>query len=1224
MTNYAINPVQVVGEFLPNVYIDKITLRSDTGYTTKRTNPHIDYPGEGTTSRGDGSLQVELALTIKDILGAGGSSRWFSAGALPNGETLKDYVMVNIVQAYTLDAIKEWSTKVASSDFTYDFNSGELIAGPGASSISLSLTEFGSVPELSRYITEFDKNGNAIKNVSKIILSSDDAWTPGVAGQSIDLPSEPTDLAYFVWTSINLDDLAQHFGFGPAAYPDGSQTTSKINSDVVYRNNKMVKEGYIFLEAVQNGNNLTKTDKLWVGPVHYLRGAGGSDGHYMGGKSHDPTVPRSQQPYLIRQTVPNNKIQDFRIVSRLDKLELNFSTFQNEILQAITKNKRIIDNENMKFSYFTDINLSRDQDNNCRFMFGLDLRKVVRENTPYSKLFAVSQQENPPWLREVMNRVRILSMKIYRKRVAGSSETGTTPYYFPNNGIFDPPSKLRAFDSGLARSQRNIGTPTEPKYVSYDPTEEVIIDGGEIRLADGSLGFIGSGSASMDGVSTMRQIKNIYNNSAQGIYYYTGTDAKMSAKSDGYYQYKVELKIEDGVVEFLNDKRAELLIELKNLKQYYNDGSKTSARFASGTKQAANYDPTTNRFTQAFQNSAMGIAWGRSARMGGVGMKYVQILQIFVDLTGSEKVNIMNTLNLYVSPIAGNPQGCLAVMNLYDNLISFINQAIGVQKERGTNLPKADDAMNATGTSNNVFESDVGSSAQPSMNTFTITHTFSDYYDANLPLNTGFDFLGADYNGFPKIPTETGLRVISNDRWKTSIVSKELTKIFNGINSRIDLPEFLSPGIVPGIVPDNTLRRTDFSYLTPAVVYGGHNVTLPMIGQNMGDPPNISSRDFMNMAANSLAVMANGFADTNTLQETVADFLSYNYNLTAIPVPSPAIRINAPGTLPDGPSATPNWDYVGGSNAQARENRMAFNVFWGLISNGVVNEGNRAGVSLPEGSNQKSIKYYNPQEPNGFYNALDASVLSTESDRAALIKAAMDKLPNPIKALIRYNYENAALTAGRDYGGGALKSQIDDFLKSEPFENPLLSSKARILFETIGEIQYLDGYGQTEYSLNKNDVMEFSAGMPIWKTLDRRAYNDIGGGENSKALLCRIRSWESDVFKIKRHPGNDLPTYEEYFILNAGSAPLASIHSGDEEYTTPPPPPPQSSIPPTYTVTTNWAVKEITTAGDLATPPTTSDTTAGPGTTGGNSGQQSTTSTNPLTGLVRGGGTNGY
>tara|TARA_R110002012_G_scaffold2081_2_gene9947 strand:+ start:4326 stop:8201 length:3876 start_codon:yes stop_codon:yes gene_type:complete len=1207
MTNYVINPVQTVGEFLPNVYINKITLRSDTGYTQSKfqQNPHIDPTAEqtaqgiveGAMEHGDGSLQVEIALTLKDVLGAGGTSQWFSSGRISNGKTLKDYVMVNVVQAYTPAAITEWSRKMAAGNI-YN-NAAQLITGAGISYISLSLSEFGAADSLSRYTTEFDAGGNAIKNIGKSIFSTDAAWKPGDAAHNPALPASPTDLAYFVWTSIDLDLLARDFNIDTTIFPeDGSQMISKVNSDVVFRNNKMIKEAYVFFEAIRTGNNLTRTDKLWTGPTHYHSGVQSEYEGYMGGQRHIADATRIEQPYLMRQAVPNTKIEDFRVTTRLDKLELNFSTFENEILQALTQNRRVIDDNNLKFSYFTNINLSRDQDNNCRFMFGIDLRKIVRENTPYSKLFSVSAQENPPWFIEVMKRVRILSMKIFRKRVAGSSETGTTPYYFPSDATFDPPSNLRSFDGALTRNTRNVGTSADPKYVSYDPAKELILDAGEVHGgSNGDLLFIGDGQASVDRASTITQLKNVYTNNFRQLYYYTGTDATMSSKSDGYYQYVLELEIEDGVVEFLNEKRAELLVELEKLKQYYNDGTKTAAVYGSGDTQTAHFDPTTNRFTQAFQNSPGGVNWPKS-----VGMKYVQVLQIFTELTSEEKVLFMNTLNLYVSPKSGNPQGCLAVMNLYDNLITFINSAMGVQKERGINLPKDVDATNSTGTSNNVFDVDVGTSGQPSLNKFKVQHTFSDYYDANMPSNTGYDFLGAGYNGpnFPRIPDTTGLRVVSNDRWQTSIVSKELTKIFNGINSRIDLPNFIEGGITP----DNTLRRTDFSYLTPAVVYAGPSVTLPMIGQNTEIPPNISERDFMNMSAGSLTTITNNITDTNTLEERVADFLSYNYNLTVVPSPNPTVRLNPPGTITtEGPASSPILDYIEGANAQTNENLKAFSVFWNLISNGVVSQGNRAGVSLPEGSSQKSISYYNPGESSGFKNALLAAIAPSDPDRTALIKGKMDNLPNSVKALIRYNYENYSLTQGQDFGGGALKPQIDNFLSSEPFENPTFSSKARILFETIGEIQYLDGYGQTKYSHNGSDVMEFSTGMPIWKTLDRDAYSRIGNlsAENAKALLCRIQPWESDVFKIKRHPGNDLPTYEEYFILNAGNAPLARTHSRDEEFTIPASPiEPYIPQPPEYTLNTNWVVEEITTPGNLVaaeSPPP--PTTAVPGAPGG-------------------------
>jgi len=1198
MTSYAINPSQTVGEFLPTVYISKITLRSDAGYTKNEINPHIDYPGEGNITRGDGSLQVEVALTLKDVLGAGGTSQWFAAGALPNGRSLKDYIKVNVVQAYTGDSVRLWSHKMGSNDLTYD-PSGELSPGAGTSFISLSLEEFGDEKDLERYITEFDKNGNSIKNISHSILSSDPRWKPGSAGQSTDLPSDPVDLAYFVWTSLNLDLLAEDFQFNndnvlrPTSGTWGSPLASKINSDVVYRNQKMVTEGYVFFEATRTPGGLVKTDTLWTGAVHYHNGTSGDYEGFMGGKTHDPNT---NQPYLLRVTVPNQKIEDFRVVARLDKLELNFSVLQNEIYQALTKSRRTIMDDKMRFSYFTDINLSRDQNNNCRFMFGLDLRKIVRENTPYSNLFAVPAQDNPAWFQEVMRKVRILSLKVYRKRIQGSSETGTTPYYFSNNHLFEPTRQLRKFDNALARNMRDIGTPDEPKYLSYDSADELIIDAGE----DQNLQFIGDGAASADGLSTMTRLQNIYNNNAVGIHYYTATDGGMSSKSDGYYQYRVELKIEDGVVEFLIEKRAELLLQLEKLKEYYNAGTKSSARFGSGAIQEATFDPTTNRFTQVFQNSAAGNSWPSEAAF-----KYVEILKIFTHLTRSERATIMIALKNYMRPSSGNPQGCLAVINLYDNLITFINSAIGVQKERSVSIPKDAEAKNATGNSPNTFETDVGTSGKPSSNNFVIEHTFSDYYDANLSLNTGYDFLGAAYNNIPRIQASPGLRIISDEQWQASIVPKELTKLFNSPTSRIDIPSFLATG--PAF--DNTLQLTDFSYLTPAVVYSGQGVSLPLIGQNTEASPNINNQNFINTATTNLTFLSNHIMNTNTLQEKVADFLSYNYNLTATPVPNPTTTIHPPGSVDsNGPSATPLQEYVLSINGQTSQNQAAFGVFWNLISNGVVSEGSRGGAGLPEGSNQKAMEYYNPQSPEGFYGALDASVSPQVTDRTALMKEKLDRLPNPVKALIRFSYENYSLTQGTTFGEGALKTEIDTFLQSEPFISPTLSSKARILFETIGQIQYLDGYGETEYSLSGEDITETSLAMPIWKTLDRLAYNRIGSGGSRKALLCRIIPWTNGIFKINRPPSNDLPTYEKFFVLNAGSAPLAESHTGLEpsEQITPPSPPDNSEETstyfPTYSVNTNWMAEDITGGGLTTAPPESQPppvTTAVPGATGG-------------------------
>ena len=73
MPRYIIDSNQTVGETLPNVYINRITLSGD-----------------------DEDLNVELVVTVKDIMNPGGISQWLNAGFLPNGKTVKDYIKVNV------------------------------------------------------------------------------------------------------------------------------------------------------------------------------------------------------------------------------------------------------------------------------------------------------------------------------------------------------------------------------------------------------------------------------------------------------------------------------------------------------------------------------------------------------------------------------------------------------------------------------------------------------------------------------------------------------------------------------------------------------------------------------------------------------------------------------------------------------------------------------------------------------------------------------------------------------------------------------------------------------------------------------------------------------------------------------------------------------------------------------------------------------------------------
>ena len=413
MPRYIIDPNQTVGETLPTVYINRVTLSGD-----------------------DEDLNVELVITVKDVASQGGITQWLNAGSLPNGKTVKDYIKVSVYQTTTRESANEMATSLLTGDNTI-ITQAILGLRDDLSFKEYSLNEFQS-----NQLREYDSQGNYVLNAAKTLNINDffNFTRPF---------KKPDNLSYFVWSSLDLGSLIQDFKIDGATaaqvFLGVENTYGRFNSDTVFRNGNLMSEGFVFYEANLTGPNsiLVKTEKLWTGAYHYHRdfqytipGTSNTITYtgYMGGGFHDPS---QNQPLLVRETVKNNKIQDFRSVNRIDKLQLDFSSVQNNLLQTFNGNRRIVDKKG-KFSFFTDAWITRDIDNNCRFMFGVDLRKIVRENTPYSILFSSENYKNPPWLAEALNKVKINSLKIYRTRIQGSSELTSNPYYFPGDNKFSP------------------------------------------------------------------------------------------------------------------------------------------------------------------------------------------------------------------------------------------------------------------------------------------------------------------------------------------------------------------------------------------------------------------------------------------------------------------------------------------------------------------------------------------------------------------------------------------------------------------------------------------------------------------------------------------------------------------------------------------------------------------------------------------------------------------
>ena len=1084
MPSYIIDPKQIVGEGLPTIYINRITLSGD-----------------------DDNINVELVVTAKDIVGAGDTTQWSKAGELPNGKTVADYIKVAVYQTTTRESAIQMSTTLLTRDPTLIAQTLLQLTN-GLSFREYDLSEFQS-----NQLREYDSQGNYVLNAAKTI-NLDEL-------HNFSRPfKKPDNLSYFVWSFLDLESLSKDFQINGESvaylFQGVTNTYGKSNSDTVFRNGNLVSEGFVFYEATLNGPNavLTKTNKLWAGAYHYhkdfpytIPGTSNTITYtgYMGGAIHDPT---QNQPLLMRQTVNNNKIQDFRSVERIDKLQLDFSSIQNNLLQSFNGNRRIIDKKG-KFSFFTDAWITRDIDNNSRFIFGIDLRKIVRENTPYSILFSTENYENPAWLSAAMNKVKINSLKIFRKRIQGSSELTPNPYYFPGDNKFSPVTSPREFNDGILRIKRKVN---DELTVYVDPADELIVESSEIRTSSPQPEFR---YLSIDGKSEIRQVGGIHGNS--DIIYYSVTDGGMSGLTDGFYQYRVEIELQDSLVDFLIEQRNLLLESKEALVDYYESATSTRSSVENGyKKQQSYYDPSTNRFTQAFINSDV-ITPNQSV------IVYLNTMSLFTKVTNIN--NVGNNLLSYIGKSTGNPKGILTLINLHDQLISFINMGIGIEKDKSSSVPKTDEPNNSTGAGASVFKTDVGTKSK--IKSYRVETTFSDYFNANLAKANGYDFIGTTQEDIQ----DPGLRIISTETWENTIVPNENNKLFIGSEANVTLFSFEGKLIDDGRArPGNSLQESDYSYFTPSLVYSG-DLQNPI---SMTNTENLDNNDFINTSIGTTinAAGSNGIIKTNSIQDKTADFLSYNYNLTVVPTEEPKKQIFTPddGT-PISDVVYTLEDYKNQSNAQASANINSFGLFWSLISDGVITEGDRGNVAAPPP--KKSIEYYNVNNANGFYNLFKQAYGDD-------ITSALNALPNSIKALIKYNDDVTSYINGRTSSPAALKNGINDFLQTDPFLSPGTISRANLMFDIIGEIQYLDGYGTTEYEVNGQNINEVSSRMPMWKRLDRVSYNTIGGNSSTPSrIICRIVPWESDIMKTERNAQTNLPSYENYFILETSDTNLA-------------------------------------------------------------------------------------
>ena len=564
----------ILGDFVPNVYISRIILSYGSQTTTVRgDSPHYDIPtkeqyltsigmtkeniekGFGQTlteeaykglygtekkktdistysnddpGKNNKTLIVRLDLVVKDVIENKFLSNWF------NEEKLKKYINLTLVQSTDV----ETTALLDNTDPSVDLGWYGLTSIPGKTSLkTINLGEiFPSSGEGETFL-HYGEASTKIQYDPNRFNSYE--YTTNDLGQrvynitfsatfTVEKPNV-NHLAYFA--VANIDKKFFEDSFEPSISLDNipniyTYLTGKKKFELVVKDGKTITDSYYYVD---------KNSTVWLGDVHFMYKVGddaelvpaenvpgfradqltNTVGIPMKGGNHQDglnLVENEEDMILTEVKATNIKIQDFRQRDVIDKLVIDFSE-ANELFKTkdITRKKfekqKIADGNAWRTPFW----VSKDKNNRANFCFGVDLRNLLINYSPYSKLW---YNLSPEQKHSMITSNFFKDIVLIRKRVTA----------LDNSDIFD---------------------------------ENIPID----VLA--RKGYSSPDSGMIFKLSIELDVENYQ------YCFFSGYDESMKTVSDGFYQYGIRFTFEDTLKKLIIKKINNLQNALKLSKQLY-------------------------------------------------------------------------------------------------------------------------------------------------------------------------------------------------------------------------------------------------------------------------------------------------------------------------------------------------------------------------------------------------------------------------------------------------------------------------------------------------------------------------------------------------------------------------------------------------------------------------------------------------------------------------------
>ena len=359
----------------------------------------------------------------------------------------------------------------------------------------------------------------------------------------------------------------------------------------------------------------TEGGEIWNGAIHV------HNGRYMEGATHT-SEPHG---FLRKTSAPINNVQDFRIRDEINVLIAEFealTTLQN----TFPDQQGILNRTISKNSYFSEISITKDEKRNTRFLFAFDYGKYVFENSKYSSLIAKMTETAK---QVILNNSQITQFILSKKQVKQEPA---------RNNINSPVQNFILSDE----------TPTTPVILSLDDTNL-----NEINLI----------------------LPEQTTTSDSFVRYFTGVDTDL--KSDGIYQYEINIEILDGFISLMN-----------TINTFVKTAAAQYEKYVALTQIPNVYDPDARKFTP----DGVVIMSSGSTNLEAIIDTYLSALSYFVDV-GTEPISSyggltqrdffkLKILNL-ISPTSGTVDGVLMFEQLLNLLLAQINSIMSVGHSSG-------------------------------------------------------------------------------------------------------------------------------------------------------------------------------------------------------------------------------------------------------------------------------------------------------------------------------------------------------------------------------------------------------------------------------------------------------------------------------------------------------------------------------------------------------------